>query len=428
MTKPYTSMTMAELAVIRNELNKQYEEFQELELSLNMSRGKPSPEQLDLSRGMMDILGAESDLICADGEDCRNYGVLEGIPEMRQFFADLLGVEAGQVIVGGNSSLNMMFDMMASAMHDGFPGYTPWGKEEEKPQFLCPVPGYDRHFSVTEYFGIEMVLVPMTPEGPHMDIVESMATLHRRIKGIWCIPKYCNPQGITYSDAVVQRLASMKPAAPDFKIFWDNAYCVHELTDTPDTLLNIMEECRKYGHEDRPVQFCSTSKITFAGSGVAAMAGSENTLKNFRRRLSFQTIGPDKVNQLRHLRFLKDMDGVKAHMEKHRQILAPKFAVVMRFLEEELTGTGAASWITPKGGYFVSVDVMEGCAKRVVELCEQAGVTLTHAGATYPYGQDPKDSNIRLAPSFPPVEELEQAMQLFCICVKLAAVERMMDY
>ncbi|MDD5953249.1 MAG: aminotransferase class I/II-fold pyridoxal phosphate-dependent enzyme [Oscillospiraceae bacterium] len=421
----YQSLSKEELSALKGELEEQYREFQALDLNLNMARGKPSTDQLDLSLEMLDGLNSESCFFSSTGDDCRNYGLVDGLPEMRAFFGELLDVPAENVIVGGNSSLNMMFDAISCAYISGFDGCAPWGKQE-KVKFLCPVPGYDRHFAICEYFGIEMIPVPLTETGPDMDMVEKLVSEDESIKGIWCVPKYSNPSGVTYSDETVRRFAALRPAAPDFKIFWDNAYCIHELTDTPEVLLNLFEECKKQGSENMVITFCSTSKITFPGSGVAAMASGEKTLATYRRHLSYQTIGPDKINQLRHIRFFKHVEGLKEHMEKHRAILQPRFASVLNALEKELSGLGIAQWSHPKGGYFVSVDVLPGCAKRVVQLCKEGGVTLTGAGATFPYKKDPNDTNIRLAPSFPPVIELKQAMNLFCICVKLAAAEKLL--
>ncbi len=426
MATEYQALSRGELLALKASLEEAYAEFQALGLNLNMSRGKPSTEQLDLSVEMLDGLNSESCFFSSTGDDCRNYGLVDGLPEMRAFFGELMGVPASHVIVGGNSSLNMMFDSVSCAFISGFDGCAPWSKQGNI-KFLCPSPGYDRHFAVCEYFGIEMLPVPMTEDGPDMDLVEKLAAEDPAVKGIWCVPKYSNPQGITYSDETVRRFAALRPAAPDFKIFWDNAYCVHELTDTPAILLNLYTECEKNGTADRVIMFCSTSKITFPGSGVAAMAGSEKTLNTFRRHLSFQTIGPDKVNQLRHIRYFKCVEGLKEHMERHRALLAPRFASVIAALRQELGGLGIATWSEPKGGYFISVDVMPGCAKRVVELCKEGGVVLTGAGATYPYHNDPADSNIRLAPTYPPIVELKQAMCLFCICVKLAAVESLLN-
>lgn len=344
---------------------------------------------------------------------------------MRGLMADLMGADADHVIVGGNSSLNMMFDTVACGMTHGFSGCTPWGTQEHR-KFLCPSPGYDRHFGVTEYFGFELITVPMTLSGPDMDAVEELVK-DPDVKGIWCVPKYQNPTGITFSDDTVRRFAALKPAAADFCIFWDNAYCVHDLTETPDPLLNLWEECKKQGTLDHVFIFCSTSKMTFPGAGVAAVAAGGDNFEVLKQKYSFQTIGADKLNQLRHVRFLKNLDGVKAHMAKHRALLAPKFKAVLHKLDSQLSGKGVADWTSPKGGYFISVDVMKGCAKRVVSLCADAGVKLTGAGATYPYGKDPDDRNIRIAPSFPPVAELEQAMDLFCLCVQLAAAEKLLS-
>lgn len=421
----YAEMPPQKLKDLKSELEKQYASIQAKELNLNMARGKPAPAQLELSQPMLDVLNSKTELYASSGDDCRNYGVPYGIPEMKSLMAQMMSVDADHVIIGGNSSLNMMFDTIACGMTQGFAGCEPWAGQKNL-KFLCPAPGYDRHFAVTEYFGFELIAVPMTPQGPDMDVVEKLAGSDPSVKGIWCVPKYQNPMGITFSDETVRRFAALKPAAKDFRIFWDNAYCVHELTDTPDSLLNLWDECKKQGTLEQAFFFASTSKITFPGAGVAAMAAGDENLKVLKKRYSYQTIGPDKLNQLRHMLFLKDMNGVKAQMEKHRAIIGPKFKLVGEKLQQELTGTGAAQWTSPKGGYFVSVDVMDGCAKRVVSLCAQAGVKLTGAGATYPNGKDPKDSNIRLAPTYPPLQELQQAMELFCVCVKLAAVEKLL--
>lgn len=419
-------MSAAELQAKKAELEERYNQFQAQGLKLNMARGKPSVAQLELSMGMLDILNSKSDMHASTGDDCRNYGVPDGLPELRELFAEMMGVDDHNIIVGGNSSLNMMFDAISCAMTHGFAGCEPWGKQGHL-KFLCPSPGYDRHFAITEYFGFELITVPMLPTGPDMDAVEELVASDASVKGIWCVPKYSNPTGLTYSDETVRRFAALKPAARDFKIFWDNAYCVHDLNDTPDTLLSLWEECRKQKSIDLPIFFASTSKITFPGAGVAAMGASESNLAVFREHYSFQTIGPDKLNQLRHIYFLKDMDGITAQMLRHREILEPKFKTVREKLEKELGGKGIATWTNPNGGYFVSVDVMNGCAKRVVSLCKQAGVILTGAGASFPYGKDPNDSNIRVAPTYPPVEELELAMDLFCICVQLAAAEKLLS-
>ncbi len=403
-----------------------YEDVKGKGLNLNMARGKPGKEQLDLSLPMLDVLKSESDFVGSDAMDCRNYGILEGIEECRKLFGDILGVDYQNVIVGGNSSLNMMFDTISCMMTKPIaPGCRPWYEVKSR-KFLCPAPGYDRHFGITQYYDFEMIPVPMTENGPDMDMIESLVAEDDSIKGIWCVPKYSNPQGITYSDETVKRFAALKPAAKDFRIIWDNAYCVHDITDTPDTLLNIFDECKKYGNEDLPIIFCSTSKITFPGAGVAAMAASVNNLKVFKERYNYETIGYDKLNMLRHVMFFKNYDGVIEHMQKHKAILNPKFKIVTDALENELEETGFAKWTEPNGGYFISIDVMNGTAKRVVSLCKEAGVVMTGAGATYPLGIDPNDSNIRIAPTFPPNDELKSAIDVFCVCAKLAACEKIL--
>lgn len=407
-------------------LKKRYKDEKGKGLSLNMARGKPGKEQLDLSLKMLDVMNSKSDFIGEDGMDCRNYGIFHGIDECRKLFGEILGVPSNSVMVGGNSSLNMMFDTISCMMTKPIvEGCKPWYEVPDR-KFLCPVPGYDRHFGITQYYGFEMIPVPMNENGPDMDIVERLVSNDESIKGIWCVPKYSNPNGITYSDETVRRFASLKPAAKDFRIMWDNAYCIHDITDTPDKLLNIVEECRKTGNVDLPVLFCSTSKITFPGAGVAAMAASSNNMKVFAARYNYEIISYDKLNMLRHVKFFGDFDSVLKHMEKHKAILKPKFDIVLNTLDKELKPTGTANWTNPNGGYFVSVDVMEGTAKRVVHLCRDAGVVLTGAGATYPLGNDPHDSNIRIAPTFPPNNELEQAMDIFCTCAKLAACEKLL--
>ena len=410
------------------ELRKDYQEFQAKGLHLDMSRGKPGADQLDLTMPILDVLNSQSVMRAEKGEDLRNYGVLEGIHECRKLFGNLFGMNhETEVFIGGNSSLNLMYDCIARAMSFGFYNSPrPWCKEE-KIKWLCPVPGYDRHFAITELFGFEMINIPMNQDGPDMDMVKELCENDPTVKGIWCVPMYSNPTGITYSDEVVRKFAALNPAAPDFKIMWDNAYCIHHLSDHPDHLLNLMDELRKTGHEDMMITFASTSKISFPGGGVAAMACSKANLDFIKKQISVQTIGYDKINQMRHVMFYKDLDGLQAHMEKHRAILEPKFEKVVTMLEERLGGLNVASWNKPNGGYFVSVDVMEGCAKRVVSLCKEAGVVPTGAGATYPYGKDPKDTNIRLAPTMPPVSELEQAMELFCLCVQIAALEKLTE-
>lgn len=421
----FAALSKQELEDIKAGLEKKYRQFQEKNLNLNMARGKPSLKQLELSNKMLDTLNSSSCFLSSNGADYRNYGLADGIPELRKIFAEMMEVDADHIIVGGNSSLNMMFNTVSCGVTHGFAGCKPWGGQNGL-KFLCPSPGYDRHFKVTEYFGFDLITIPMTDKGPDMDAVEEYAENDPAVKGIWCVPKYENPMGITFSDETVRRFARLKPAAKDFRIFWDNAYCVHDLTDNPDRLLSLWQECEKKGTLENVFFFCSTSKITFPGAGVSAMAAGEGNLSDIRKYNSVMTIGPDKLNQLRHIYFLKNIDGVKAQMAKHRSIIGPKFKAAISKLEAEVEGTNTATWTNPNGGYFISVNVLPGCAKRVVELCKNAGVTLTGAGATYPYGNDPSDSNIRLAPTYPPLDELEQAMDLFCIAIKLAAAEKLL--
>lgn len=424
---PYQKMTKEELLKEQAVLQSAYKEFQGRGLKLDMSRGKPAPNQLDLSMGMLDVLTSQDVLACEDGLDARNYGLLDGIPEAKELYAEILEVSPDEVIIGGNSSLNMMYDTIVRAMQFGFvDSPRPW-KDEKTVKCLCPVPGYDRHFAISELFGIEMINVPMTPAGPDMDLVEKLAAEDESIKFIWCVPMYSNPQGITYSDETVARFSSMKTAAPDFKIIWDNAYCVHHLTDTPDRLMNLMEACKKQGTEDRVFIFASMSKISFPGAGIAAMAATKHNLDFVKQQMSIQTIGFDKIKQLRHVKYFKNINGVKAHMQKHREILEPKFNAVLKKLDEEIKPLEIAEWHAPNGGYFISLDTMDGCAKRVVGLCKEAGAVMTGAGATYPYGKDPRDRNIRIAPTYPSVSELDQAMELFCLCVRLASVEKLLS-
>ena len=418
-------MPKRELERERAGLLERYRAFQARKLNLNMARGKPGSDQLELSGEIFDLVRPGTGFVSEEGVDCRNYGAPLGLREMRRLMGGLMEVPAENVIVGGNSSLNMMFDTVACGMTHGFSGCEPWGARKGL-KFLCPSPGYDRHFAVTEYFGFDLVTVPMTPDGPDMDAVEALVG-DPAVKGIWCVPKYQNPTGVTFSDETVRRFAALRPAAADFRIFWDNAYCMHDLTDPPDRLLSLWDECVKNGNRNLAFFFCSTSKMTFPGAGVAAMAAGDEDFAELKKRYSFQTIGPDKLNQLRHFRFFRDRDGILRHMARHRALIAPKFSTVLSKLKTELGGKNVARWTEPHGGYFVSVDVLEGCAKRVVELCGGAGVRLTGAGATYPYGRDPKDRNIRLAPTYPPVAELEQAMDLFCICAQLAAAEKLLQ-
>ena len=386
---PYQKMTKEELLKEQAVLQSAYKEFQGRGLKLDMSRGKPAPNQLDLSMGMLDVLTSQDVLACEDGLDARNYGLLDGIPEAKELYAEILEVSPDEVIIGGNSSLNMMYDTIVRAMQFGFvDSPRPW-KDEKTVKCLCPVPGYDRHFAISELFGIEMINVPMTPAGPDMDLVEKLAAEDESIKFIWCVPMYSNPQGITYSDETVARFASMKTAAPDFKIIWDNAYCVHHLTDTPDWLMNLMDACKKQGTEDRVFIFASMSKISFPGAGIAAMAATKHNLDFVKQQMSIQTIGFDKIKQLRHVKYFKNIDGVKAHMQKHREILEPKFNAVLKKLDEEIKPLEIAEWHAPNGGYFISLDTMDGCAKRVVGLCKEAGAVMTGAGATYPMKQSP---------------------------------------
>lgn len=422
----YSAMNRQQL---KNELNVQenrYQAFADLKLKLNMTRGKPCSEQLDLANGLQTAL-TEKDFKAQDGTDCRNYGGLEGIPEARQLFADLLGVASSQILVLGNSSLNLMYDTMARAMLFALPGAErPWSKEETI-KFLCPVPGYDRHFAVTQSLGIEMIPVPMTTEGPDMDLVESLVASDPSIKGMWSVPVYSNPDGYTYSETTCRRLAEMKTAAPDFRIWWDNAYVVHHLfADDRDSVPDILDLCDTAGHPDRVFEFASTSKITYAGAGLACLATSPANLAWYKKQLTIQTIGPDKMNQLRHIRYIAAAGGIEAIMNRHAEILRPKFELVLERLDEELASTGLCTWKRPKGGYFVSVNVPTGTASEVVRLAKECGVELTPAGATYPYGKDPLDSNIRLAPSFPPMSELRPAMEIFCTCVKLAAIRQLL--
>ena len=425
--KPYKSLTKEELLSLQKTLSAEYAKYQSMDLKLNMSRGKPSKAQLDLSMSMLNVLNSETVLESEAGIDCRNYGELSGIYEARRLLGAISEVSPDNIIIYGNSSLNVMYDTVSRAMTHGIAGCTPWCKLD-KVKFLCPVPGYDRHFAITEHFGIEMINIPMLPTGPDMDMVEELVRIDPAIKGIWCVPKYSNPQGITYSDETVRRFAALKPAAPDFRLYWDNAYSVHHLyDDDQDFCLEILAECEKAGNPDLVFKFTSTSKISFPGSGVAAIATSKNNIKEILSQLTIQTIGHDKVNQLRHVAFFKDLDGVHNHMRKHAAILRPKFELVQEHLIRELGDLEIASWTTPKGGYFVSFESMEGCAKEIVKRAKEAGVILTSAGATYPYGKDPHDSNIRIAPSFPELDELDQAMSLFTLCVKLVSVEKLLE-
>lgn len=419
MEKLYTEMTTEELLTEKEALEKRYNDFKARGLALDMSRGKPGADQLDLSNAINHISN-----YVVNGVDYRNYGILDGIPGCKELFAELMGVESKNVIIGPNASLTLMFDYISQCFTHGA-GSTPWCKLD-KVKFLCPVPGYDRHFTILEHFGIEMINVPMNDEGPDMDVVEELVG-DESVKGMFCVPKYSNPTGIVYSDEVVERIAALNPAAEDFRIIWDNAYCVHDLVENAPKLVNIFDVLPKYNNEDMVIEVCSTSKITFPGAGVSAIIASDNNIAAIKKRLNAQTISYDKMNQYRHVAFFKNADGILEHMKKHAAILKPKFDVVISHLEGELAGKGIAKWVNPLGGYFISLDVLEGCAKRVGELCKEAGVTLTPVGATYPYGIDEKDSNIRIAPSYPPLDELELASELLCICVRLAACEKLLE-
>ena len=423
----YQNISKEQLRALKSELEASYEEKKALNLQLDMSRGKPSPSQLDVSLGLMDALNSNSVLKSEDGTDCRNYGVLDGIPEAKKLMADMMGTTTDHIIIFGNASLTIMYDSISRSYTHGVLGSTPWCKLD-KVKFLCPVPGYDRHFAITERFGIEMINVPMTQDGPDMDMVEELVANDDSIKGIWCVPKYSNPQGYCYSDETVRRFANLKPAAKDFRIYWDNAYVIHHLyEDNQVEIPDIISECEKAGNPNLVYEFASTSKVSFPGSGIAAMAASAENLADVKKQMTIQTIGYDKLNQLRHVAYFKNIDGLKAHMKKHADAMRPKFEAVLKVLDEELTGAEIGSWVKPLGGYFISFDAMEGCAKKIVAKCKEAGVTLTNAGATFPYGKDPKDSNIRIAPSFPTPEEMAVATDLFVLCVKLVSVEKLLE-
>ena len=424
--KPYLEMTTEELTQELDALRKEYKKVQAMDMQLNMSRGIPCIDQLDLSMHMMDVLDSSSDLTCEDGTDCRNYGQLTGIEEARELLGDMMENNPKDIIIYGNSSLNVMFDTISRVWTHGVMGNTPWCKLPEV-KFLCPVPGYDRHFAITQYFGIKMIPVPMTPTGPDMDIVEKLVSEDETIKGIWCVPKYSNPSGISYSDETVRRFARLKPAAPDFRIFWDNAYGMHHLyDDRQDYLIEILAECKRAGNPDLVYKFASTSKITFPGSGIAAVATSPNNMVDFVNTLKFQTIGHDKVNQLRHVRFFGDIHGMVEHMRKHAAIIRPKFEMVEETLARNLDGLEIGTWTNPRGGYFILFDSLPGCAKEIVALMKKAGVIMTSAGATWPYGKDPNDSNIRIAPTYPTLSELQTAMETFTLCVRIASAKKLL--
>lgn len=423
----YADMSREELLSLQKDLNEEYKEACSKGLKLNMARGLPSAKQLDMEADFFNTLHPDSDFISEAGIDCRNYGELIGIHEARKLMADMMEISDEEVIVFGNSSLNVMYDTVCRSMILGVNGNTPWCKLD-KVKFLCPVPGYDRHFAITEQFGIEMINIPLNDDGPDMDLVEKYVNNDLAVKGIWCVPKYSNPTGVTYSDEVVRRFANLKPAAPDFRIYWDNAYTIHHLYNgKEEQLLEILSECKKAGNPDMVLKFCSTSKVTFPGSGIAALGASKTNLDYIRKIITIQTIGHDKLNQLRHVRYFRDINGMHAHMKKHAEIIRPKFELVDKVLNSELGDLGIGRWTKPNGGYFVSFNSLNGCAKTIVGMCKEAGVTLTGAGATYPYKKDPDDSNIRIAPTFPPIEELEKALDIFVLCVKLASVNKLLE-
>ena len=427
--KTYAEMSKEELLKEKESLEQQFKEVEAKGLNLNMARGKPSEAQLNLSNGLMDVLNSDSYFNDETGTDCRNYGIGEGIPEAKRLMGAMSEVDPDDMIIFGNSSLNIMFDTVARSYSHGVCGNTPWCKLDNW-KFLCPVPGYDRHFRITEFFGAEMINIPMTPDGPDMNLVEKYVNNDPSVKGIWCVPKYSNPQGYSYSDETVRRFAALTPAAPDFRIYWDNAYSIHHLYDDvahQDVILEILDECRAAGHPDIVYKFISTSKVTFPGSGLAALASSKTNLDDIRKYMSVQTIGHDKLNQLRHVRFFGNMANMQAHMSRHAAILRPKFEAVEEIFERELGGLGIGSWTKPNGGYFISFDSLDGCAKAIVAKCSDAGVKLTPAGATFPYGKDPHDSNIRIAPSFPPLEELKVAANVFTMAVKLVSIDKLLE-
>lgn len=423
--KPYREMSKEELASLKEQLAATYKEYQGKNLKLNMARGKPSPDQLDLSVPMLEVLNSKSDFMSVDG-DCRNYGVLTGIQEAKELMGAMMEAPAENMIMYGSASLTLMYDTVSRSYTHGVMGSTPWCKLD-KVKFLCPVPGYDRHFAITEFFGIEMINIPMHDDGPDMDLVEKYVNNDETVRGIWCVPQYSNPSGQTYSDEVVKRFANLKPAAKDFRIYWDNAYCVHHLyPDHPDHVLDILTECEKAGNPDMVYKFGSTAKVTFPGAGISGIATSKANIEDIKKQMNNQLISHDKLNQLRHVRFLKDAEGIKAHMAKHAALLRPKFEAVDEILNRELAGLEIGTWTKPNGGYFVSFDALDGCAKAIVAKCKEAGVVMTGAGATYPYGKDPKDSNIRIAPSFPTLDELKMAAEIFCVCVKLVSAEKLL--
>ena len=424
--KPYHEMSKEELASLKEQLTAVYKEYQGKNLKLNMARGKPSSEQLDLSMPMLDVLNSKSDYMSVDG-DCRNYGVLTGIQEAKELMGGMMDAPAENIIMYGSSSLTLMYDTVSRSYSHGVMGNTPWCKLD-KVKFLCPVPGYDRHFAITEFFGVEMINIPLHDDGPDMDMVEQYVNNDESVKGIWCVPLYSNPSGQSYSDEVVKRFANLKPAAKDFRIYWDNAYCVHHLyPDHPCHVLDILSECEKAGNPDMVYKFGSTAKVTFPGAGISAIATSKANIEDIKKQMNNQLISHDKINQLRHVRFFKNLDGIKAHMAKHAELLRPRFEAVDEILNRELAGLEIGQWTKPQGGYFVSFDALDGCAKAIVAKCKEAGVVMTGAGATFPYGKDPHDSNIRIAPSFPSLEDLKLAAEIFCVCVKLVSIDKLLE-
>ncbi|MBQ8624850.1 MAG: aminotransferase class I/II-fold pyridoxal phosphate-dependent enzyme [Agathobacter sp.] len=423
----YQEMTKEELLLEKASLEAEYEKIKAMNLKLDMSRGKPSAEQLDLSMGILDAIDSNTALVSESGMDLRNYGVLDGIPEAKRLLAEMLGCHESNVIVYGNSSLNVMYDQISRAMVLGICGNTPWCKLD-KVKFLCPVPGYDRHFAITELFGIEMINIPLYEDGPDMNLVEEYVNNDPAVKGIWCVPKYANPSGTSYSDETVLRFARLKPAAPDFRIFWDNAYCVHHLyPDKQDVILNIIAECEEAGNPDIVFEFCSTSKVTFPGAGIAALAASPNNIADIKKQLTIQTIGYDKTNQRRHALYFKNFDGIKQHMMKQADIMRPKFEMLDELMTAEIKSRGIGTWVKPIGGYFICFEALEGCAKDIIAKCKEAGVTMTGAGAPFPYGKDPKDNVIRIAPTFPSLEELRKAAEVFVVCVRLSSVNKILE-
>lgn len=422
---PYRERKTEELRELEKELKLQYEDAKGKGLKLDMSRGKPASEQLDMTMPMMDIFNSSFDMRDEKGVDVRNYGCLEGIWGARRLLGEMLGVDPEHVIVFGTASLNVMYDTVSRSMTHGVMGSTPWCRLDQV-KFLCPAPGYDRHFAITEHFGIEMITIPMKEDGPDMDLVEEYVK-DPAVKGIWCVPMYTNPLGITYSEEVCRRMADLDPAAEDFRIYWDNAYCVHHLyEDRQDSLPEMLSLCRANGKEDMVLEFASTSKISFAGAGISCIAASMGNLEWVKKSMNIQIISHDKINQLRHVLYFKNLDGIKEHMKKHAAIMRPKFELVLETLERELGGLEIGTWTKPLGGYFISFDSLDGCAKAIVEKCKEAGVTLTGAGATYPYKHDLHDSNIRIAPSYPTIEELKVTAELFTLCVKLVSVEKIL--